>query len=113
MQKARSSGVIIEPVEHITLVLGCRRWIHAYLTLNLLVAFALDVSVNQSKKGIVVASAYVRTRMQRGSALANQDATRGHILACKLLDPKTLSITIAPVTGTTYTFFMRQFVSPP
>ena len=70
--------------------------------------FKLDLACGESKQSIVLASAYVYTGMNVGSALAKNNVACDNRLTVRFLYAEALGFGITAVLGRTYTFFMSK-----
>ena len=68
----------------------------------------LDLSVNQSKQGIVGSLAYVVTGMDMGAALSYQNAACSNGLAVCSLNTQSLGFAVTAVLGRTNTLFVCE-----
>ena len=66
----------------------------------------LDVAVDQREQRVVLADADVHARMDRGAALADDDAAGANHFAAVDLDAETLRLGVAPVARTAACLFM-------
>lgn len=66
----------------------------------------LDPSRLESEEGVVVADPDIRTRVETGAALANEDCACEHGLAVVAFDAETLAVAVAPVLTGSLSFFM-------
>ncbi len=65
-----------------------------------------DGTVSKSEKGIVLALAYVGTRMDLGTALADEDVSGKNELTVSPLNAKAFGLGIAAVLGGAHSLFM-------
>ncbi len=80
--------------------------VNADLLLVLGLALELDLAVNQSEEGVVLANTDIVAGMDGSTALSDNDIARNNGLTVSLLYAKTLRLTIAAVLSRTNTFFM-------
>ena len=82
--------------------------VNADLFAILAVTLELNLTVNESEKGIVRTLAYVVARMNVGSALSDKNVAGKNKLTVSSLDAESLRFGITAVTGRTHTFFMSK-----
>lgn len=66
----------------------------------------LDAARLEREEGVVVAHADVRSRVETGAALANQDCACENSLAVIALNSEPLAVAVAPVLTGSLSFFM-------
>ena len=71
--------------------------------------FELDRARDFGKERIVLSAAHVLAGVDSGTALANDDRSGGDELAGEALHAQSLTVTVAPILGTAYTFFMCHY----
>src|SRR5690606_27899002 len=84
--------------------------IDADLLLGTSVKFKRHCAVNFSVKSIVAALADVQPGVKTGSPLADQYTAGFYHLAAVTLHSETLGITVTPVAGAAYSFFMSHSI---
>ena len=82
--------------------------VNADLLLVLGLALELDLAVNQSEEGVVLADTDIVAGMDGSTALSDNDIAGNNGLTVSLLYAKTLRLTIAAVLSRTNTFFMCE-----
>ena len=70
--------------------------------------FETDRARDFGKECVVLSAANVLAGMDARAALTNDDGTGGDELAGEALDAQSLTVTVAPVLGTAYTFFVSH-----
>ena len=81
---------------------GNRKHAHAMLV----AALVLDGAVDKGEQRIVLATTHVRTRVDVGAVLTDENRARSDGLAGEALAAKTLTARVAAITGGTKSFFM-------
>ena len=71
-----------------------------------------DRTRDRGKERVVLSAAHVSAGMDMAAALAHDNRPGGNKLAGKSLHAEALSVTVAPILGTAYTFFVCHAAYP-
>lgn len=69
-----------------------------------------DISVNQRKESVVLATTNTLTRVPLGTTLTNEDVSSNDFLTTKFLHTTALTITVATILNTTLTFLVSHIL---
>jgi hypothetical protein len=70
--------------------------------------FKLDVAVSLGKNCVIPAQANIEAGLDAGTALANDNVARPHLLTAELFDTQSLRITVTTIATGTSTRFMSH-----
>ena len=82
--------------------------VNAYTSSAVCDVLKLNLTVNESKQGVILTAAYIYAGMNVSASLADDDVAGDDMLTVSSLNAKSLGLTVTTVLSRTNTFFMSK-----